>query len=359
MSAMDGRSCSTVRNSLWRYIDRELSAGELARVSAHLKSCAECARLYEGSAREAKLYRLAFAHSPFGEGFVERMRGRLASELPPDASRAPAGAGEPSGRRLISPRDLVRRRFLGRLSLAAAVLVMAACVVFGLWPSPSVGEITAVAGNVEMVRARRAPSRPDSRLLAGDKLVLSSPDSQARLALPDGTRIELAGPAEFRVEAESTRGGRFIGYLETGILSAVVQHRDDDHALSIRTPDAIARVVGTRFTIDVGAPGTTLKVQEGKVLFSTDDGKVFLVDPSLKEGMLAKAGAGGPVPLAPPPIEPAPAAEDGPETPAAAPAAPAQPRPRPPSPDATGLDQPAIAPELPPVDDAGEPPGER
>src|SRR5580765_4894387 len=131
------QACKRVQENLWRYIDRELSAPSLAEISAHLKMCRECQRLFEARSCDAKLYRMAFVGSPFGESFVERFRHRLDGQpAPVDGSVSGDGvSGDDAPEkdsRLSLPRHLPRyfprvmlanpRRLLARVALAAALL---------------------------------------------------------------------------------------------------------------------------------------------------------------------------------------------------------------------------------------------
>ena len=73
-------TCADVDRGLWLYIDRELSASELAKISSHLRDCAPCSALYHDRAREARQYRLAFSETPFGDKFAGRLRHKMVEE---------------------------------------------------------------------------------------------------------------------------------------------------------------------------------------------------------------------------------------------------------------------------------------
>src|SRR6266540_1742863 len=102
---MKSQECRRVEESLWRYIDRELSAPQLAEISAHLKACGNCKGLYESRARDANLFRMAFTDAPFGEGFVERFHQRSAVFPPRTPEKGIlAGTGAATRREGKAPR---------------------------------------------------------------------------------------------------------------------------------------------------------------------------------------------------------------------------------------------------------------
>jgi ferric-dicitrate binding protein FerR (iron transport regulator) len=133
---------------------------------------------------------------------------------------------------------LQRRRTVRLAAAAAAVLVAATAVFFAVRG----GRVVAMNGAVA--------------LRAGD--VVQGP---ATLTYPgESTTIRLLAGSELVVEA-SDPGKR--AFLRKGRLSADVAPQSDP--LVIRTPDADARVVGTKFTLSTGSGPTKLEVTEGKV----------------------------------------------------------------------------------------------
>jgi hypothetical protein len=355
VSAMETREagCGPVRENLWRYIDRELSAGDLAAVSAHLKTCPDCSRLYESGARDAKLCRMAFVDSPFGERFVERFRHRYEGLPAPVLEAGDDRFSLPGSLRSLLPADsLTRRRFFGRVALAAALVMIAACVIYGLRPEPALGKLVA-NGPVDLSRGAGGISRPDGRVLAGDKYVLA-PEASLTITLADSTSLVIDGPAGFRIDEGLSAPGRFEALLEEGVLQATVRKRRPGEDLIIRTPDALAHVVGTRFTLDVSGTGTIIKVQSGEVIFWDSKGEGYLKVNGAQAGALARKGAGRPEPLPPPlvpqAVEKAPSAVAGeaPRSPSEAEARPGEAGREPPPPprpstkvrDPAGLDQP-------------------
>ena len=75
------RDCGRIQQQLWRYVDRELPARELAEISEALRDCPACRQAYEDRAKDARLYRMAFSDVDAGkrsegrEGSVSAPRG--------------------------------------------------------------------------------------------------------------------------------------------------------------------------------------------------------------------------------------------------------------------------------------------
>ncbi len=294
-------ACVRIQGSLWRYIDRELSAPALAEISAHLKACADCGRVFEARSCDAKLYRMAFVDSPFGEAFVERFRRRLDGE--PAAARGGAAAGGAArGSRLRSwlPEVVLAnpRKFLARAALAAALMTIGASVIFGLRPDASLGTLVS-RGNPAMERGGRSISGLARDLRPGDRFYLDGADDELRIALNDGSALVLTGPADLLIDDASRPEGRFIAKLDEGELRAAVTHRGKEREMKVYSPDAEARVVGTRFTLRVEPNrGTELQVEEGEVMFRWYGGKEIPVNPATGPSF-ASSSREKPVPAAP------------------------------------------------------------
>jgi hypothetical protein len=265
--------CVSTRERLWRYIDRELTAPELSEISGHLKTCPDCGREYEARAREAKLYRLAFVEAPFGEGFVNRFRKRLAAEaLPahdpskvqvPERSRGRRSSGGGAGTFFFGR----SRGFFGRVALAAALLVIASSMFFGLRKESSLGSIDpSDASGAVMVRGDRLLPASVKSLRPGDAFRVPEAGDILRLSLHDGSKVSLSGPAQMRINPLSRPRGIFRADLDQGRLTANVRKRPEQE-FEVWTPHAVARVIGTEFTLSVGPSETLLVVRRGKVWF--------------------------------------------------------------------------------------------
>ena len=112
-------------------------------------------------------------------------------------------------------------------------------------------------------------------------------DGYAKLAYPDGTQIDLHGSTRLRVTlgAGADKHAKRLA-LDGGrlVCSAVPQRK----TFEIKTPHVVARVVGTRFSLEVGGAQTGLAVTEGKVLLERD-GQSIIVGPN----QTAEASADG------------------------------------------------------------------
>jgi ferric-dicitrate binding protein FerR (iron transport regulator) len=284
-------NCSEVDRALWQYVDRELSAAELALLSAHLKECQRCRDLYHERAREANLYRTVLMGAPFGEAFVEKLRGRMQREgllqgewrEPRALPRGQRLAGDASG--AASDGDAVlhaRRRSWRRLAVLAMVLVIPVAVITGVLLQRNGAR---VLGSFEVEDGSVAVSVQDAEgvwsslpghvsqgeLLAGScfrvpesvRVVLTL---QAADPARGASRLALDGPAELAVDAGASRSD-LVAVLKKGGLHATVSKRLPGESFVILTPQARATVVGTEFRLDVDAERTRLRVLEGEVRF--------------------------------------------------------------------------------------------
>lgn len=287
-------SCTEIDRKLWLYIDRELAANELAMISRHLRECEPCSSLYHERVCDARLYRSAFAFSPFGDKFVGKLRRQMldqglygASGVEADVDFADAEALPASPRRAV---QVPRRGFFPfhrgrtrRLVTVAAMLFLIPIIVlvghFSNGPTQELlGEVQVEEGHVvvasegEMGAGREtevAASRPQPiyagmvcRVAAAGRAVVNLLPSQG-----DGaSRLSLVGPAVVIFDASATRG-LFQARLEAGRLRADVAHRAPGEQFRIETPHARASVIGTSFDLVVRALETSLEVREGKVRF--------------------------------------------------------------------------------------------
>lgn len=85
--------------------------------------------------------------------------------------------------------------------------------------------------------------------------------SSALLRFEDGSLITLHGEAELSFASEHQK----MLSLSRGTLSAEVRPQPEGHPMLIRTPSAVAEVVGTAFDLSARSEDTLLKVDEGMV----------------------------------------------------------------------------------------------
>ena len=306
-------TCPEVDRSLWLYIDRELSASELARISSHLRDCSACSALYHQRARDARLYRMAFAETPFGDKFAGKLRRKMVEDGQyGDGQNFPAVAFSGLGTD-VSPRSSVSRRWglfwlhrgrRRRLVTVLAMLVMIPIIVIigvvSNGPTPeSLGWLTAEQGSVFTRFALPAsaidPSLPaktatrdlvetpvtrQTAICAGLVCVVREGSvAKLRLHAVDGEDVggrrrsgegdswaTVQGPAVLSLDPQATRR-RFMARLDGGHLEAHVAPRSPESLFRIDTPHAHATVIGTHFELTVRAAETLLFVHVGKVSF--------------------------------------------------------------------------------------------
>jgi ferric-dicitrate binding protein FerR (iron transport regulator) len=125
---------------------------------------------------------------------------------------------------------------------------------------------------VATINGETVPVNALFRLTDADAVATLGKNSQAVLAYEDGTRIVLGGDTAIgRVLLRANEGKR-IDVLQ-GVVAAQVARRAGEDALTFRTPNADARVLGTRLILLVGPASTRLDVKEGRVkLVRREDG---------------------------------------------------------------------------------------
>lgn len=223
-----------------------LSGAEAGATSTHLADCPACRSALSGL--EALLEEA---------GRRRPTPGRSADEAVCRAIRRVGPVLARRRRPAVPPR---------RLALAAALLVAATGLVGlgarGLKAGAVVATVASAEGSVVVRRAGvDRPAVAGMDLLAGDRVAVPS-EASAILDLPDASRAEL-GP-DSSLTFRGPDGGSPLE-LEGGFLAVDASRRPAGHPLTIRTPDARAEVIGTRFTIGADAEETHLRVAEGLV----------------------------------------------------------------------------------------------
>jgi ferric-dicitrate binding protein FerR (iron transport regulator) len=176
--------------------------------------------------------------------------------------------------------DARRWRTIARVWLPlAACFVLLVCI--GVWLfGPTVGkpvlaEVTGPSISIER-GGKLALAATGTSLRDGDILRTSEGASAVIRFAPEQTRITLLPGTEFRLRTLS-RGKCFE--LAEGKLEASVARQRPFRSMTIKTPHAEARVIGTRFTLTVTTNSSLLDVMEGKVRFTRNsDEKSVRVD---------------------------------------------------------------------------------
>lgn len=145
------------------------------------------------------------------------------------------------------------------LTLAASVALLAA----GGWffkPATPVPVLTLVESSGTVAWTHGGPVLPGMALPPGT-LETVGDASTATLRFRDGSTITLHGEAELSFSEERQK----VLSLARGTLSAEVKPQPAGRPLLIRTPSAVAEVVGTAFDLSARSEDTLLKVNEGLV----------------------------------------------------------------------------------------------
>jgi hypothetical protein len=144
---------------------------------------------------------------------------------------------------------------------AAACLVFAG--LYAYYQRAAAGEIAEAREGVAIVRAGRdLAAQAGQALYPGDHIRVPA-DSAATIAWAnEPTRLALAGPAELVLL--NPMGGKQLS-LPTGVLEASVASQPFWRPLTILTPLAAVKVVGTHFSLSASSTFTRLEVMQGAV----------------------------------------------------------------------------------------------
>ena len=321
---MKDSDCNCSSEVIWRYIDRELSALDMAAVSEQIRSCDNCRSMYEGQALLARSLSTGFVDSPFGESFVVRSRDRFGSA----GLAEPAGAGIRTTRGgakifhgLVGLSSLRSRRAIG---IAAMLFLVPAILAVGFLVSSSreqpLGGLRVTGRDEVGVRIDGSSSevvfiqpQPGSSGFQAGRIYDVPGGTTLSLSLGAGkglhdpaARLEITGPARFSTGADCTVHN-FHGNLISGKLRARVAPRGDGESFRITSGGLHqARVIGTVFVLSARDGATSLTVEEGLVGFGLlgengeydekkkvgpDDGTVTLVAAGLTPASISNAAA--------------------------------------------------------------------
>ncbi|MBI5687760.1 MAG: FecR domain-containing protein [Verrucomicrobia bacterium] len=169
---------------------------------------------------------------------------------------------------IVAPCFSFRDWLAGWRGVLAGGLAAAACaaLAFLLWPRPETVSPIQFA-RLSSVRNAVVVVRDDGEFAAKDGAVLQPGDAvrvgdgAATVVLADKTRLMLAERTELKLGGDATRELQLLA----GRLTASVAKQPADRPLTIRTPLAVARVVGTEFTLNAAPRATRIEVSEGLV----------------------------------------------------------------------------------------------
>lgn len=263
---MPDQDQSSVEMLLARWRHGDLDEREAARLRAHLTGDP---RLLQGAADDLLAERLIRA-SRGGEVRASRVLRAIGSggDLAAAVMRRIA---RPSRRRLRSaaPRS--------RLPAWAAVGFAAAAVLAVAVLAPRTRGEPAGSGGQErdmvLSRSRGSVTVADARVEAGAVLrdgaaLRVAAGASATVTFADGSRLEVAPETQVVLRAEPAK--RLA--MERGSVTVDAAPQPAGRPLVVETPDAVATVLGTRFTVDTDGVRTRLEVIEGTVRFASADG---------------------------------------------------------------------------------------
>jgi ferric-dicitrate binding protein FerR (iron transport regulator) len=162
-------------------------------------------------------------------------------------------------------------------------------------PLPQTEAFAAVVERMEgrvflVSSAGRRLVRPGEGLHTGDGLDTEGPKSQAVMAYPDGTSLELEPETQIRnvIDRDAAKGKQLL--LNRGALLARVRKQPVEQPMCLMTPHGEVRALGTTLKMTVDAATSRVEVLEGRVKLtrSSDDRAI-----ELTTGHFAIAGSGG------------------------------------------------------------------
>lgn len=219
-----------------RYLDGQLSRDELEAFQQ---------RLHEDTALRQHLRDIAEQVVAFGDLARRETDTPVCSPKRPDRRAELARQAKPI--------------WLTHLALAASIAVLAASAWLFFASKPD--------AVLTLVESTGTVAWSDGTVIAsGETLPTGTLEtvgeaSSALLRFDDGSLITLHGDAELSFSSEHQK----VLSLTRGTLSAEVQPQPAGRPMLIRTPSAVAEVVGTAFDLSTRSEDTLLKVNEGLV----------------------------------------------------------------------------------------------
>jgi hypothetical protein len=173
--------------------------------------------------------------------------------------------------------ELLKRKswVVGAMGTAAAAVLVAFlwfCCFGRVVGTPVLAEASGAGISLERAGRSLAPA-PGEVLRDGDILRTSGGATAVIRFAPEKTSITLLPGTEFKLTALS-RGKVFD--LAGGRLEASVARQRLFRPMLLKTPQAEARVIGTRFTLTATSNSTRLEVTEGKVRFTRSSDEQFV-----------------------------------------------------------------------------------
>jgi hypothetical protein len=263
-----------------KYLDEALSPSEGRELANHLRAEPEAARqfhmLYFQDRVLVELFRSDDLKAT--ESIMAEIRGEESAFVGSVMQRV---REQPKSDAFAGLRDKFSRlQNLWRSGFAwsgAAVALLIAFYFFIL--RPVVGEPVLLVGQgtgVTVERAGRQVAASDKlKFQPNDVLILGGTNAVAITYAPENTHLDLQPGTTLKL-LDWTKGKRFD--LRQGKLEAAVTRQRPFKPLLVGTPNAEARVLGTKFTLTATTNRTSLVVTEGRVrLTRTSDGAAVKV----------------------------------------------------------------------------------
>lgn len=167
------------------------------------------------------------------------------------------------------------------------------------------------AGNVDAVRPQATIHRSDAELpaekgtdVAWNDVLRTDLQGRVRVMLLDQSLISVGPKSEMRVVRQASSSERSTLELVYGKLRMRLTKQPAVGHFELKTPTAVAGVIGTDFGADASVPGTTRFIcLEGEV-------RILNSDPKIPGSVICKGGYMTDVKAGQPPTEPVPASAD-------------------------------------------------
>jgi hypothetical protein len=143
------------------------------------------------------------------------------------------------------------------------------------------GHITALLPEDQVLREKQSLSAAKNMVLLWHDIVKTEEGGRVRIELSDGSILNVGSEAQLRIlKADGSHQQTTLELLYGRLLATAVRISKPNGAFRVRTPVAVAGVVGTQFGLRVDSESTDVVCREGTVLVSNRDenvpGTVFL-----------------------------------------------------------------------------------
>ena len=278
-------TCAQAEACLVGVTDGQLNPSLEVRVHAHLEECAACRKKADLWWTLVPTMR-ALSPPPPAEFAVRRMEVALLRSLGADGT-------------VESP---PRRRWRAALAAALFVTAAAAALWFRVANRPAETGTVVLTRLVGSVTSAGEALAIEASLPFGRGLAVAA-GGEAELRMDRGSILRLVGPARLTLQGSSRQA---LLRLDEGTLEAQVAHRLADETFAVSARDLTVRVRGTRFVVETGNAGSTVRVKDGLVAVELTDGSTRMLGTAEQLTTIAPSANIAPalVPAAPAAIAP-------------------------------------------------------